>query len=236
MNFGLKPLEQFVCIPGTPKITVLLKRNKRSRRMSLRVSRIRGKVSLSMPMSCPVEQAKSFLIEKELWIRKNLTLLPETTQIIFGNNVLYRGKKTLICTGEGQKVKQIASKLIVPGPERAVASQVKAFLKFQAREALYSATDHYSKILGQSYKKITLRDTISRWGSCSVTGNINYSWRLIMAPIEVLNYVAAHEVAHLVEMNHSKKFWSVVEDLFPDYSQQRSWLKHYGEDLHCYKF
>ena len=69
-----------------------------------------------------------------------------------------------------------------------------------------------------------------------MTGNINYSWRLIMAPIEVLNYVAAHEVAHLVEMTHSKKFWSVVEDLFPDYSQQRSWLKHYGEDLHCYKF
>ena len=117
-----------------------------------------------------------------------------------------------------------------------VSSRVKAFFKIQAMLHLHQATDRYAAALGKPYGKITLRDTTSRWGSCSSQGNINYSWRLIMAPPDVLNYVVAHEVAHLAEMNHSAQFWAVVERLYPDYAEQRVWLRKHGEDLHRYVF
>ncbi|MGR3434759.1 MAG: M48 family metallopeptidase, partial [Shimia sp.] len=81
-----------------------------------------------------------------------------------------------------------------------------------------------------------LRDTRSRWGSCSAAGGLNYSWRLVMAPPEVLDYVAAHEVAHLAQMNHSPRFWAEVAGLMPGYEAPRGWLRRHGADLHRYRF
>ena len=236
MNFASISMEQLVLLPGNPQISVVLRRSKRSRRMSLRISRIKGLVTLSLPISCPIAQAKCFLMEKESWIRKNLVALPKNTPVCAGSQLLYQGKKFNIRMGDGKKVMQVGSDLIVPGPQSVIASRAKVFLKFQARQALSAATDHYAEALGRSYGKLTLRDTISRWGSCSTRGNISYSWRLIMAPPDVLNYVCAHEVAHLVEMNHSANFWSVVEQIFPNYDHQRTWLKEHGEVLHSYQF
>ena len=125
---------------------------------------------------------------------------------------------------------------MVPGADSMVVARVKAFLKLQARQRLRESTDYYATVLGKPYGKLTLRDTSSRWGSCSTQGNINYSWRLIMAPPTVLKYVVAHEVAHLVQMNHSPQFWAVVERLYPNYANDRDWLKNHGEELHCYQF
>jgi predicted metal-dependent hydrolase len=84
--------------------------------------------------------------------------------------------------------------------------------------------------------QISLRDTRSRWGSCSAEGRLMYSWRLIMAPPSVLDYVAAHEVAHLVQMNHSEAFWAVVQGLYPGWQRQRDWLRHQGGALHVWDF
>lgn len=236
MNLASISSEQLMFLPGNPQISVVLCRSRRSKRLSLRISRIKGLVTLSLPVSCPLSQAKSFLTEKEPWIRKNLIALPTNIQVCVGAHLLYRGSKFTIRMGKGKKVMPEASDLIVPGPQSMISSRTKVFLKLQARQALRASTDFYSEALGRPYGKLTLRDTISRWGSCSSAGNINYSWRLIMAPSDVLNYVCAHEVAHLVEMNHSSKFWSVVEQLFPNYDQQRNWLKVHGENLHSYKF
>ena len=236
MNSASISSEQLVFLPGNPQISVVLRRSRRSKRLSLRISRIKGLVTLSLPISCPLTQAKSFLIEKEPWIRKNLIALPTNIQVCVGTQLLYQGNKFTIRMGQGKKVIAEVSKLIVPGPQSMISSRTKVFLKLQARQALRASTDFYAEALGRPYGKLTLRDTISRWGSCSSAGNINYSWRLIMAPSDVLNYVCAHEAAHLVEMNHSPKFWSVVEQLFPNYDQQRNWLKVNGENLHSYKF
>ncbi len=101
--------------------------------------------------------------------------------------------------------------LIVPGREDTAAARVQAWLKTRARDRLAAASDHYAAQLGRPYTRLTLRDTRSRWGSCSAQGGLMYSWRLIMAPPDVLDYVAAHEVAHLAEMNHSPAFWAVVD-------------------------
>jgi len=115
-------------------------------------------------------------------------------------------------------------------------ARLKAFLKLQARGRLQVACEFYAERLGRGFGKITLRDTRSRWGSCSANGDLMFSWRLIMAPPEVLDYVAAHEVAHLVEMNHSAAYWDVVRGIYPDYEAPRCWLKANGGLLHRYRF
>ena len=227
---------QQIMLPGSPRIGVVLRRSKRARRMSLRVSRLKGLVTLSLPISCPMAQAEKFVFEKESWIRAHLADLPPTTEAMLGGTFLYQGQLLTICPGHGRHVRAIEEELLVPGSEAMVGARVKAFLKLQARMRLQEATERYAVALGKPYGRLTLRDTTSRWGSCSTQGNINYSWRLIMAPPEVLNYVAAHEVAHLAEMNHSARFWAVVERLFPNHAEQRAWLREHGEDLHRYLF
>jgi predicted metal-dependent hydrolase len=114
--------------------------------------------------------------------------------------------------------------------------RAKAFLKTKARDELAAASDFYAAQLGKRYNRLSIRDTRSRWGSCSSEGVLMYSWRLIMAPHEVLHYVAAHEAAHLVEMNHSDAFWAVVARICPDYDRHRIWLKKNGDQLHRVNF
>jgi predicted metal-dependent hydrolase len=141
-----------------------------------------------------------------------------------------------IVTGNGRLVRPDGDMLLVPGAPDRVAARIAGFLKQTARDRLAASSDHYANALGRSYTRLTLRDTRSRWGSCTADGGLMYSWRLIMAPPEVLNYVAAHEVAHLAEMNHSDAFWQVVTRLYGDYRAPRRWLREKGGDLHRYRF
>jgi predicted metal-dependent hydrolase len=96
------------------------------------------------------------------------------------------------------------------------------------------ASRRFAGKLGARVKRVSVRDQSSRWGSCSTTGVLSFSWRLILAPNMVLNYLAAHEVAHLVEMNHSPRFWQLVQDLCPDHERAKVWLDVHGADLHRY--
>lgn len=113
---------------------------------------------------------------------------------------------------------------------------MQAALKCLARDRLAEATDRHAASIGRQVRRITLRDTRSRWGSCTSEGNLMFSWRLILAPPEVLDYVAAHEVAHLVHMDHSRAFWAQVERLFPPHEPARAWLKREGTGLHRWRF
>jgi hypothetical protein len=124
----------------------------------------------------------------------------------------------------------------VPFKRKSFNSGLKAFLIELARQRFCERTDYYTKLIGKEYSRINIRDTKSRWGSCSAEGNISYSWRLILAPNSVLDYLVVHEVSHLVEMNHSINFWNEVETLMPNYKEFRSWLKLNGERLHSYQF
>jgi predicted metal-dependent hydrolase len=114
--------------------------------------------------------------------------------------------------------------------------RLRAWLKTAARRRLSAACDHYAARLGRPYTRLTLRDTRSRWGSCSAQGGLNFSWRLFMAPPDVLDYVAAHEVAHLAQMNHSPAFWAEVSRLFGPHETQRRWLRAEGAALHAVDF
>lgn len=122
----------------------------------------------------------------------------------------------------------------VPGDEAFMARRVRDWLKAQARERIAQEARQKAQALGKTVRQVTVRDTVSRWGSCSHDGNLSFSWRLILAPAEVCDYVISHEVAHLQEFNHSAAFWALVEQLSPGYRQWRNWLSVHGHGLYAY--
>ena len=207
-----------------------------ARRLTLRVSQLTGAVRLTMPKYAPMAEAERFLADKAHWVRRHVGSAPVRTPVGFGSVIPIRGTACTIVEGQQRRVVRSGDRLLVPAGEAMVAARVQAFLKQTARAAFHTATDHYAAALGRPYGTIALRDTRSRWGSCSAQGNLNYSWRLVMALPAVLDYVAAHEVAHLEEMNHSPAFWATVARLYPDYKPQKAWLKRHGAQLHGYRF
>ncbi|WP_306151575.1 M48 family metallopeptidase [Roseovarius sp. MMSF_3281] len=223
-------------IPGDPPIDLTLRRSGRARRISLRVSGLDGKVTLTLPHGVPEHEALDFARKKQGWLRRQLDKRPEHQSIGMGEDLPFQGMPHRIAPGPGRRIMARDGMLHVPGPESSLAPRLQAWLKAQARDRLAAASDHYAAKLGRPYARLTLRDTRSRWGSCSSTGGLMYSWRLIMAPAPVLDYVAAHEVAHLAEMNHSPAFWATVDRLCPGYEPHRRWLREHGAGLHAYRF
>lgn len=223
-------------LDGDPPVSVLLRRSARARRLSLRVSRLDGRVTLSMPPRASERAALAFLREKENWIRDNLDMLPEDSVAAIGMHVPFLGQELEIVAGSGRAARAEGDKLLVPSAPQMIGARVEAFMKVQAKVYLRAASDKYATALDTDYGRLTIRDTRSRWGSCTSDGNLMYSWRLVMAPLAVLDYVAAHEVAHRLEMNHSDRFWAHVERLCPDYRVHRNWLRIEGQALHAWRF
>jgi hypothetical protein len=223
-------------LPGPPPVEVTLRRSARARRFSLRVSRLDGRVTLTLPPCAPETEAMRFLWGHEEWLRRILGGMPVAERVSFGSILPIEGNAMTLRPGTGRGIRIEADSLIVPGEAGQVAARVAAFLKVRARDRLAAASDHYSREVGRPYSSLSLRDTRSRWGSCTADGRLMYSWRLILAPPAVLNYVAAHEVAHLAEMNHSPAYWAIVTQLYPDWRRQRQWLKTMGQTLQSYRF
>lgn len=165
-------------------------------------------------------------------MRKQLTAAPVRHEIQVGATLLYQGEPHLIVPGK--RVGRVGQN--ISAPPNSAGSHLQAFLRVEARNFIAPLVDQYAARVNRTVNRLTLRDTRSRWGSCTADGNLMFSWRLVMAPPHVLEYVVAHEVAHLVEMNHSAAFWKLVEDLMPDYDAHRKWLRANGAKLHAYDF
>ena len=222
-------------LAGNPPINVTLRNSTRAKRLSLRVSRLDGRVTLTMPHRTPPREGIAFLEAKEPWLRGHLDQLSPVQEATTGGTVLFRGRTCLIdATRSGRPF--VTDDRIIVRADKPAGPQIKALLRHEARNALAGASDRYAALLGRRYTRLTIRDTRSRWGSCTSQGALMYSWRLIMAPPAVLDYVAAHEVAHLVEMNHSGAFWQVVARLRPAYQTHRQWLRDKGDLLHRISF
>lgn len=219
---------------GDPPIEVTIRRKKNARRLTLRLAS--DGVFLTLPIRTPIAEAEAFALKQENWLREKLAKRPTVQTILETGCVPIFGQQHQIETGSGKVCKIVDGTLQVPGPETRQISKIMAFLKETARAQLTQASDKYAAAINMPYSKITLRDTRSRWGSCTSTGNLMYSWRLVMAPPEVLDYVAAHEVAHLKEMNHSPQYWSIVAGICPDYQIHRAWLRQNGAALHRIDF
>ncbi|WP_299048590.1 SprT family zinc-dependent metalloprotease [uncultured Tateyamaria sp.] len=223
-------------LQGPPDIVLTLRRSARARRITLRISSLDGRVTLTLPQHVPEREAIAFAREKEPWIRKHLAARVEDVAVRLGVRLPVEGRDREIVPGAGRAVQVQGDRLAVPGAADAVPRRVQGFLKARARDVLASACDQYAARLGRNYAGLALRDTRSRWGSCSSAGRLMFSWRLILAPPEVLHYVAAHEVAHLAQMNHSPAFWAEVTRIHGPYDPQRRWLRTEGNVLHRYRF
>lgn len=223
-------------LPGSPPVALTLRHSPRARRVSLRVSGLDGRVTLSVPRGMSEADALAFAQSRADWLRAQLARQAGCVEVAPGCDLPLEGRLLRITPGTGRAVRLAEDAIHVPGPDARVAARLEGWLKARARDRLVEASDRYAARLGRHYSRITLRDTRSRWGSCSSKAALSYSWRLIMAPPEVLDYVAAHEVAHLAEMNHSPAFWAVVRDLLPDHDAPRKWLRREGAGLHRYRF
>lgn len=223
-------------LAGNPEIAVTVRRSARARRLSLRISQLDGRVTLTLPRSVSEGEGRAFVEAKADWLRKHLSKQGAVIAIGLGVRLPIEGRLHTVVSGQGRSVQQRENQLLVPGEESQIGARVQGYLKTLARDRLAAASDRYAEALGRPYSRLTLRDTRSRWGSCTSDGGLMYSWRLILGHPEVLDYVAAHEVAHLAHMNHSQAFWDQVQALYGDWTAARKWLREHGNELHRYRF
>jgi len=218
---------------------VRVRRHRQARRYTLRINSVTRDVVLTMPPRGSLKQAREFAEKHGAWIAARLDHLPEPAPFAEGTVIPVRGVDHRIAhrrgrgtvwieEGEGERL------LCVAGEAPHVARRVSDFLKREAKGDLEVASRRAAVALGVTVKRVSVRDPSSRWGSCSSTGVLSYSWRLIFAPHFVLEYLAVHEVAHLVEMSHSRRFWRLVERVCPDYPRAKTWLDTHGGSLHRY--
>lgn len=210
-----------------------------AKRMALRLDARKRTVRLVVPGRAALQQAYRFARDNESWIQDKLASLPRPIGLedgsvlpVFGQDrqivILYN--KALKCTDIQLKRKEI---LVLTNKEDPSA-RIKRFLMDTAEERLSALAAIKAAKIRRRIKDITIKDTRSRWGSCSDTGQIALSWRLMFAPVKAMDYVVAHEVAHLVHMDHSDNFWRVCEKLCRDYETGRVWMRDNGNELMRY--
>jgi predicted metal-dependent hydrolase len=215
-----------------------LRRLASARRFTLRVRTATQDVVLTMPARGSLNEAKSFAAQHAAWIGAKLRRLPDQIPFAVGEVVPLRGvlhRITHCASSRGAVWIEPSTAnmplLCVGGKAPFVARRVRNYLVKEAKKDLEAAVRSHTNKLKTSARKISLRDTVSRWGSCSCSGALSFSWRLIMAPHFVLDYLAAHETAHLLHMNHSKAFWAAVACLTADTERAETWLKAHGSGL-----
>ena len=224
-----------IFLEDEPDLEIFLRRNSNSRRITLRISALDGKITITGPNYIDFKEFKNFAESKKSWLKSKRKSFGAPILVSEGIKIPIRGIDTKISFGDFQKPKKVGSILFVCR-QKPVSTQVKKYFKEICRIQLDFMCKGFAESLGSKVRKITLRDTRSRWGSCSNDANLMFSWRLVMAPENILAYVAAHEVAHLKHMDHSKDFWETVEYLLGPYKNERTWLKQSGSALHRYKF
>ena len=238
---------------------VEVRRSPRATRLSLKVSHTRRAAILTLPGRARLEDAGEFLARHIDWLRDQTGKLPQPVALTCGAMIPLRGVAHRIefvgaraggvvsREGDGEGLRrgywadpaareaEALPLLCVSGEHEHAPRRLVDWLKAQARTDLSERVAHHAEMLGVAPKRISVRDQSTRWGSCSCSGSLSFSWRLIFAPGFVLDYVAAHEVAHLREMNHGPRFWRLVRDTMPEMNAARRWLREYGAELHRFQ-
>lgn len=221
---------------------VRLRRHRQARRYTLRVVAVTREAVLTMPPRGSFREAREFAEKHGAWIASRLDRLPRAAPFEHGVEVPLRGVVHAIAhrrsargtvwtevDRDGRRLLCVASH----DPSH-VSRRITDYLRREAKRDLEAAVARYAERLGVEVRRISIRDQVSRWGSCSTSGALSFSWRLVLAPRFVLDYLAAHEVAHLLEMNHSPRFWRLLGRICPDMERAKSWLDARGTDLHRY--
>ncbi|MCK5385519.1 MAG: M48 family metallopeptidase [Alphaproteobacteria bacterium] len=218
---------------------VQVKRSKKARRVALRLDPVERIINLVVPEHMPLKTAYNFARQHENWVHKTLEKLPDTISYTHGTILPVFGDQVRldITTDSALKrttLKQYDDVLKIKTYQEDPSSRITTHLKKIARAGLSDIASEKADMIGKEIKSVKIRDTKSRWGSCSQDGNMSFSWRLMFAPYNSIDYVVAHEVAHLIHMNHSRKFWKLCKELSFDYENGKRWMKQNGNSLMRY--
>ena len=237
---SVEPLpDRFEVATEAGVVAVDLRRHPRARNYTLRVAGPARPPVLTMPKRGSLNEARRFLDRHSGWLKRQIEKLPPTTAIADGAPMPFRGVMHVIRHTPGKRGTVAVDTdgdepaLVVCGEARHLRRRVIDFMKREAKRDLEWAVIRHSLAIGVCARAIRLRDQTSRWGSCSPNGHLSFSWRLVMAPPFVLDYLAAHEVAHLRELNHSRRFWRLCEGMCGETAAARAWLQHNGPALHA---
>jgi predicted metal-dependent hydrolase len=216
---------------------VAIRVSPRARRVGLRIDAAARRVELVLPCGVPAEFGLRFLADKRGWITARLAALPRPVPFVEGAivpvlGVPHRIRRTL--DPAAPPVTIAFGEIRVSGDPVHLPRRVRDHLATLAREELARRARPLAAAIGRKVARVSVRDTKSRWGSCASSGNLSFSWRLIFAPNEVVDYVVAHEVAHLAEMNHGPRFWRLVDRLAPGNARPRAWLDRHRARLLSY--
>ncbi len=234
------PLAALVVECGGTPVSVDIRFRDNARRMILRIDRRTGTPALTLPRGIGRARAEQFLNDHIGWLNARLKAQPARIEFVEGAEIPVRGEPCRIAhrtpfRGETRvETEGDRRLLLVHGDPAHLGARVERFLRQEVERDLGLAVARYATALGVSYGRISVKDTRSRWGSCSARGDLAFSWRLIFAPPAILDYLAAHEVAHRVEMNHSIRYWRIVARIYPDFRAAEAWLNRHGASLHLY--
>lgn len=215
-------------------VDLILRHHPTARRIKLSLDPAMGQPVLTLPLGVSDRDGLKFLSHHEDWLLERLAELPQNVRFEDQATFTLEGKSvTILHRPDARNGVQLdASTLWVSGDASHLPRRVSDFLRERARQRIKPLAHEKAKALNRIPGKITLRDQRTRWGSCAASGNLSFSWRLILAPPEILDYVVAHEVAHLVHMNHAPAFWETVARIHDSVDQSRAWLVEHGAALH----
>ncbi|QKV19787.1 M48 family metallopeptidase [Oricola thermophila] len=215
--------------------------NPRAKRLTLRIKPGNKGLAVTTPVGISMLEVERFLHRNRDWLEERLEKIPDRPQVRPGIKIPIRGVNHEIVHEPGRGVTEAVrddngARLVVRGDRVHLPRKVADFLKKEAKADIGALVEKHTATIGRRAKAIRYKDTVSRWGSCSSEGNLSFSWRIMMAPRPVIDYLVAHEVAHLVHMNHGKEFWALCEDLCPDTERCKAWLKKNGSALQAIQF
>ncbi len=221
--------------------------SRRAKRLRLVITREKG-LEVVTPKRISQSKIKGLLNDHSVWILGKINVIHEIAEykklkpLVEGYTLLYLGETWTLQCDESLGLKRVFMdettiyinfKYLnqLDDPQETIRKLLSDWYRKRAKEVIYERVMYYSKRIGVQFKRISIKNQKTRWGSCSSLGNLNFNWRLIMAPLGVLDYIIIHELAHLKELNHSLDFWKLVQSECPDYRNHELWLNRHGQRL-----
>ncbi len=239
MSVSERPLREFDVIVGDETIVAVVRESARTRRLRM-VVRAGRSVELTVPRRTSTRALRQFLSDNSDWLADTMARARLTSPLLGlhqPGTVWLAGERLAVERGGGPKpvANRHGGALRISGPPDQLAGAIDRWYRREARERLEAAVARESARLGISYARVSIRDQRTRWGSCSTRGTLSFSWRLVLAPPEVLEYVVAHELLHVREPNHSRAFWALLDAHLPGWKERAAWLRRHGHEVLDYE-
>lgn len=236
------PVEEREHVVAGRTLPLRIVENDRARRLTLRIDAGGQGLRITVPPGLRRGEVEKFLHRHQGWLEQRLAKVPDRPQVRPGIKLPVYGVPHMIVHEPGKRgtvsvgSDENGPTLVIHGDRVHLPRRLTDYLKREAKREIEALVEKHTAKVGRKAKAVRFKDTSSRWGSCTSDGNLSFSWRIMMAPRPVINYLVAHEVAHLKEMNHGPKFWKLCEELCPDTERCKAWLKKNGSALQAIQF